>query len=265
MPTVGTTTFVEDGTHNYFTMNNRDQYLRTMNITQNWTTIKVGVMVMIEATGALPQGHGLWVGLTTSGQPGVGMKQASYNNFTAIKRMVGAGYGSGIGYLGTYGPSPWGYVSASADLSGSFVNGDAGYYMAMSGSNSTVASAGGNGIAIAIPTNQNYQFSTPRKIVMFFEVNKSSNVSYAANMIWITNYTGSTGTNHNHTMDTLTSAVGQVAGGHIIDGINASSFGAANLSVQSFDDTNFPLDTVNLYWTGSVPIRIYGLAVGVNR
>src|ERR1035437_8891641 len=97
--TVGTTTFVEDGTRNYFTLNNRDQYLRTFYVPPiGWNNINIAVSYAIEATGALSAGNGLWLGLTTSATPGVGFKQASYpNTYTGIARMLGVGSGA-IGY-----------------------------------------------------------------------------------------------------------------------------------------------------------------------
>ena len=49
-----------------------------------------------------------------------------------------------------------------------------------------------------------------------------------------------------------------------IDGVGqASPAPPSGLNVGSTDDTNYPLDTINLYWQGSVPCRIYQIAVSI--
>jgi hypothetical protein len=261
---VGTQTFVEDGTHNYIALSNRDQYLRTFYVPPTgWTDLNIGVLASIETTGTLPQGCGLWIGLATSAQPGVGMKQATFNNFSAIKRMLGLGLGGGIGYLGTYSPQVWLYTSSSADSAGATINSQGGFVFAASGSNSGAASAG-NVTACVFPTTQN----AARKSTMIACFHKTNGTTYNVNEIWTSTYTGSDGTNHNHQFETLMSAMLQAPSYNsaiTIDNVSQASVTSTNLSVQATDDANFPLDTVNLYWTGSVQCRIHALAVSIIR
>lgn len=265
MASIGTTIFNDEGARNFLVLNNRDQYSRQLYIPPTgWSTLNIGVLYSIDATGSLPQGTGLWLGMTTSTQPGVGMKQASYSNFTAIQRMFGVGMGGGIGYLGTYSPTVWFYRSSSADISGSVVDGQVGYHYAISGSPGYQTNSGGNYTSVFVPTTQD----TPRKVTLVCSLRKASGVSYVVSPLWVSTYTGSDGTNHNHTMDTMLSIINSPVATNstrTIDNVQQYIPGGSSLPVQATDDANYPLDTVNIYWTGSVPCRIYGIGVAIAR
>ncbi len=261
MATVGTTIFLEDGPQNFIELNNREQYFRTFYVPPSgWRVLNIGILVSLHTNVAPNTGSGLWIGLTTSAQPGVGFKQATYNNFSAIRRMLGWGSGA-IGYMGTYSAVAWTHKSSSADISGSFVGAGAGYGYALSGSNASAIAAGGNVTPIYIPTTQD----VPRKMVMVGSFIKSG-ATYSVTRVWCTNYTGSDGSNHNHTFETLVSTINQgmgFNGSYVLDGVGMYSPGSQGFTTQATDDANFPLDTVNIYWTGSCPLRIYGIAVAI--
>lgn len=266
MATIGTQVFNDDGQKNYLALGNRDQYSRQITIpATGWQTMNIGVLFSIEATGTLPQGTGLWVGLTTSTQPGVGFKQGGQYAFF-MQRMMGVGLGGGIGYVGTYTPGVWTYKSSSLDSAGSSVDSGGGYYFAISGSPGYQSSSGGNGSPALVPTAQ--VGDIPRKELLVCNINKRTGVAYDAGIVWIGTYTGSDGTNHNHTMETMLSFLCSPANAisyRTIDNVSQTYNGSATLPVQATDDTNYPLDTVNLYWTGSVQCRIYAVAVGIAR
>lgn len=264
MAIIGTTTFLEDGDQNYLEMGNGDQYFRQFSLPANWSLINIGALVAVDATGSLPKSNGLWLGLTTSGQPGVGFKQVSYNNFTAIRRMVGWGAGS-IGYAGTYTVSDWIYKSASADFSGSTITPYGGYYYACSGS-AAPQSRGGNLGSCFFATTQD----TPRKTIIAATFRKINATQYYFTPGWLGIYTGSvSNSNHNHTIDTLVSVLstGLAYNNYrYVDGVESTMQYPATviLPVQPSDDANFPLDTINLYATGSNKFRIYALVVSVS-
>lgn len=137
-----------------------------------------------------------------------------------------------------------------------------GYYYAASGSNSGATNGGNVGLCM-YPTTQDI----PRKAVMLASFRKVSATQYQWTPWWLQSYTGSNNSNHNHTIDTLVSVLsaGMYSNYRVIDGI-ANSLGTPAtvvLPVQPFDDANFPLDTVNLYATGSAKFRIYALVVTV--
>lgn len=253
MSTVGTTNFLEDGVHKYFTMNPGDQYLRTFILPPSpatWLQMNVGVLYNVEATTNCT--GGLWVSLTTSATPGVGIKQG----VGAVKRMVGAGNGlagSIFGYGAAFGN--WAY---SVDASGSLLSNGS---MFMGTISASVTTQGGTGGGFPVPN-----IEIPyRKQIMMLCINKSSNILYYVGYLSCNTYAGNS--NHNHTNNTLFSVMMNsvaINNNREIDGVGqASPAPPSGLNVGSTDDTNYPLDTINLYWQGSVPCRIYQIAVSI--
>lgn len=253
MATIGTATFVEDGTHNYMRMVSGEQYLRPMVMPVGWSVINIGVMYSVEATAAC--NGGLWIGLCSSTQPTNGYKQ-----FASCQRMVGGGngwIGVGQGYSSTFGN--WAYTPFTSDISGSTVNTNARFGYAFSGSSATKQSGGGNTGTHSSPTTEN----RVRKQALWFSFNKATG-NYA--MIVANDYTGSTGTNHNQTYNAFLSAINQngVAGNaRTLDNVSYDASSIYTVTWGATDDANYPLDTVNVWWTGSVPIRIYAIAAAV--
>ena len=114
MSNVGTTTFVEDGTRNYFTLQN-EQYIRRFNWKAS-SIFDVGILCSVQANTNMT--GGLWLGLGSSGNGNnIGLK----NGGAAIQRMVGVGYGI-IPSLFGYGSS-YNYWTVNSDVSGSYYSG----------------------------------------------------------------------------------------------------------------------------------------------
>jgi hypothetical protein len=252
MSTVGTTNFLEDGVHKYFTMNPGDQYLRTFILPPSpatWLQMNVGVLYNVEATTNCT--GGLWVSLTTSATPGVGIKQG----VGAVKRMAAVGNGLAGSILGA--STVWGNWTYSADVSGSLL----GSRLAEVGTiSASIITHQGDATGYPVPTIE----APYRKQIMMLGIYKSSTISYPTTYLICSTYTGNS--NHNHTNNTLFSVMMNsvvVNGNREIDGVNQSTATPQSLAVGSTDDTNYPLDTINLYWQGSVPCRIYQIAVSI--
>jgi len=67
--------------------------------------------------------------------------------------------------------------------------------------------------------------------------------------------------NHNFTDNTLISSCQFITAN--VDGVAmvASSTG----TMTTVDETNYPMDTINVAWSGSVPARIYQIAMRMER
>ena len=269
MATVGTTTFLEDGDRNYILLNNNEQYLRQFNtpLGMFWSGqgTNIGVLYAIDTTAATTQiTGGMWLGLTTSATPGVGIKQG----FAANRRAIGAGYGLAAAKAGALGGTGgWTYRPITGDISGSTLIVPSGFQRSISASVST-----GGGSAVAggyLPTTE----APMRKQIFYvglYQFNSATLTYYTCLVYGVSgggiNYSGSQ--NHNHTnntfFSTLTAALAENAD-YAVDGANQYSTLTTSQLWQATDDINYPLDTVNVFWTGSCPIRIYNIAVGIVR
>ena len=245
MSTVGTTTFTEEGDLNYFTLFN-EEYNRQLSIGSNWTQLLIGVSMAIEATSSSKISGSLWIGLGPSANGvGVGKKEG----FASIKRMGGVILGNTLGR--TLGYS---YISASyrTDTSGSYVDLGNGYDASFSGSSATKQASNGVTILALLPTTE----SPPRKGMFGMYVQRVTTASVQFTGLPMTKFTGSN--NHNYTNNSLYSSMQATT--LVTDNVSQGSISTVVLAGS--DETACPLDTVNIYWTGSVPIRIYNIVVG---
>jgi hypothetical protein len=257
MSTVGTTIFLDDGIHNYFTLNSGDQYLRTVSIpSSGWATLCVGVLYSIEITSTNSAGFagGLFVGLVSSAQPNVGAKQG----YGALQR---AAWGASGLAAAVFGDSVFGqqYIPVSADSAGSTFNLNVTHVYTVSAS--ALSGHGGGSGLLPSPSIEN----TPRKQVMVTQMYYASSTTIGVKSLMCSDYTGSHKTNYNHTNGTLFSALmtKPTSTDNVIDGVVQSLLGPYFLTFGPTDDTNYPLNTINLFWTGSAACRIYqvGLAL----
>jgi len=256
MSTIGTTTFIEDGNMNYMLLNSNDQYLRKLDFTMNDVTeIQIGVLYTVDS--AIGYTGSLWVGIVPSAGGNLGLKDGVLN----LKRMIGCHAGGAFGGAGTRFLIPGKHTYVADAPSGSyFTIGANGTYI-VSGS---ARQAGGSLVTVRpIPTNE----APNRKGLFLFSLNRASATTYAARFGLVTNYTSSVGSNHNFTNNTLFSAL-EYPGSTttvVIDSFQGTRDSSILETHTAADETNFPLDMVNVYWTGSVPVRIYQIAVTVIR
>ena len=253
MSTVGTTHFLEDGDRNYITLNPPcEQYIRRMVYRSTWKTAYIGILCSIQSTSNI--NGGLWFGLGSSTYGNVGMK----NGVAAIPRMIGTGTGKWMTTMG-YGAGWETMTYSNADISGSSFTCLGNVCAAISGG--SIQSTTGDGTVIITPTAE---IPYRKGISTILKLAKSG-LTITAQRWALTSgiYTGSNGTNHNFTDNTLFSAMG----GDIpfLDG-NQMNFGSTcNLTSGATDDASYPLDTINVCWTGSAPLRIYQIAMQIVR
>ena len=249
MSTIGTTTFVEDGNRNYFTLQN-EQYLRKFN-PRTWTKMTIGVLFSIDATASFS--GGLWVGILSSGNqagPGtVGIK----NGTSAITMSVG-NTSYMFGSLG-YGVSYNKLTYNNTDISGSSFTAGAIFVSAMSKS-AQIGSAG-NAVPCYFATTE----SIARKSIMTCDFIKTTATNVNIIATSIINYTGSSGTNVNHTDLTLCDSLLNIP--FIINGTSQYHPGPGT-NLTPLNDIDYPLNTVNICATGSAIFRIYQIAVRIS-
>ena len=254
MSTVGTTTFLEDGNRNYITLNPPcEQYIRQMIYRGTWVTAYLGVLYSIQSTSTF--NGGLWIGLGSSANGvGVGIK----NGVGAIKRMLGVGssqWGSIMGYGAGYNTMTY----SNIDISGSsFINqGIFAGAISASAFQSVTGVGPGN---ILVPTTE----SPNRKGIQIAKFTRSGlTITIRPKCMTSNIYTGSNGTNHNFTDNTLFTAMG--GNDPYVDGNLMYDGNHTDLVSSATDDASYPLDTINVCWTGSVPVRIYQIAMQIER
>lgn len=256
MATIGTTTFVEDGNQNYLLLNSGEQYLRKLNFNMNQCTeVIIGVLYTAESDGSYT--GSIWVGMIPSSQGNVGIKDGMTN--ASMKRSVACYTGDLAGTINLV-PSKYQYSNDSS-TSGSIVSGGTFYNIAISGSARQLA----DGVTTDRP--QPTTEAPNRKGILIFGVSKASATTYAIRYgsTTTTTYTGST--NHNFTNNTLFSAMEWPSSATTlwVDNAIVTRLNSSIETHTAADEIDYPFDTVNVYWTGSVPVRIYQIAVSVIR
>jgi len=255
---VGSTIFLEDGSRNYFTLTNNQQYLRTFSYGGGWNQINIGMLCSMEST-VTTAACGMFIGLVSSAQPGMGWKQQA-----SLQRLEGATLGNanleGVNF---------GNWNLGTDVSGSYFYTPGYFLYAYSGS--TRSHAGYYGGPTYDSPVMNGLNAPNRKIVYTLGANKLSGQIYQW-LVAVGNgnppgvYSGATGTNHNHTNYTLCSAL-QNRPGHNdreIDGVSQwGEYTPILMPYTTADDLQYPLDTVCIYWQGPVALRIYQVAVSI--
>lgn len=249
MSTIGTTTFIEDGERKYFTLSN-EQYLRKLK-SVSWRTMRIGILFSVEGTSDFSGGIG--VGLVSSNNfPGnIGSK----NRISQISRSIGIGtgmYGHRAGYGDTYNLLTY----RNTDISGSSFTAPGVFSFAVS--NGVRTDWGGD-------TGAYYHSSTIipyRKSIIVAHIRRTSDTEMLITGRVINNYTSSNGTNVNHTDVTLSDAMSYEPT-VTINGTNTYVIRGTDLT--TVDETNYPMDTVNVYTTGSGTFRIYQIMVAVGQ
>lgn len=247
--TVGTETFVVDGQRNYLLMQGSDQYLRRFNFQPTWTNATLGILYSIPSNVSSFKG-GLAIGLTTSANgAGIGYKQGRGSNIVrgiyAAHGLIGVewGYGGVSDYIYTYGTDPSGsYYTSQLLVGGAFSNG------------SRVVGSGGDA-TFYIPTTE----SVARKGMMILTLFRNSPSSISSGTFCI----GSLVWNYNYTDNTLLTVCGENS--PTIGGSFGTFVGPSGILFTNNDDVNYPLDTINLFWSGSVPMRIYQIALVISQ
>lgn len=259
MTSIGTETFVEDGVKNYIRLSGTGsggQYLRRIDISNDWSEINIGVLYSIEATGS-HTGSGLWIGLGTSVDGNVGLKNWSSSY---LSYHVGTGLGTcrtqvHVNNNPAYKPNPY-----FSDISGSYFGYSSTWRAAFSAS--AIQASGGTVTTYYVMSSEN----PPRKSFQGMTISKTSDTSLAVRGLFCNKFTGSvspTGSsNHNYTNHALFSTVNQ-SSLFEIDGRSLTV--GSGVSLTGWDAGKYPLNMVNLVWTGSYACRIYEITVGVSE
>jgi hypothetical protein len=250
--TVGTETFVVDGQRNYLLMQGNDQYLRRFNFQPSWTTMTLGILYAVPSNAATFVG-GILMGFTTSANgAGIGFKQGRgtgvVRGLYGTHGIIGVAWGYSGGGYGTYtyanDPASGSYYTSQFLATGAYSGG-------------ILTGTAGSATPFYLPTTESFA----RKGLMAVQLTRLSATSINLSSYIMVNYTSSNGTNYNYTDNTLISTCQLLT--PKVDGVGLNG-NTANLSTN--DDVNYPLDTVNIFWSGSaVPLRVYQVAVAINR
>lgn len=247
MSTTGTTYFPLEGNQNYFTLYN-EQYLRKLNIGGNWKSLGVGITYSIEATSSIV--GGLWLGMGSSNANG-GIKGFK-DGFASIQRMFGAGFG--MTGASSYGTS-YNSMSFGSNISGSYLSTPRVYVGVIFGGSFGIIDYATTAYSMTAPSSS----ESPRKCVgLSLNIYKSGN-NQVMQGTFLEKFLGTTDS-HVHTNSTLYSKVLQGSLGEVgwVDGVTQ------NFRWNQFsNDASNPFDYINIFWTGSAPIRIYQVAAGI--
>lgn len=247
MATIGTETFVEDGIKNYILLNGRnggEQYLRQLNLPNNWSTLTVGLLCAIQATGSISINSGLSLGIGCSTSGNFGAK----NNLTASRTLLQAANGI---TCTPYGGSAWVYTTT---VTGSYLRTN--IFMSSPIVSGLRQASSGNGGDSVITTSE----LPARKSLFMMTITRTTALTASTTVLInvLPSFAGSY--NHNYTRSSLLSSLNNFASTTYSDGQQLSSTSTVIGTGSLLTD---PLDTVNIYWTGSSPLRIYDVAVAI--
>jgi hypothetical protein len=171
--------------------------------------------------------------------------------------MIGAGFGRAGAAIGGFNEPFFGNMTYNSDPSGSYFSNNIEVVAVVSGG--LVQSSPGTG-------NPNYSVSTEsfaRKSLFLFTYQVSAgSIANTYALYHINNFSASN-LNHNYTDHSLNSALQLSATSVVFDG-NASGNKNGSI-VTGWNSGSYPLNLVNIFWTGSSPVRIYDVAVSVIR
>lgn len=247
MSTVGTTIFEGEGTMSYFTLQN-EQYIRRFDYSGSWenTMVMIGLLCNVDTTASFT--GGLWIGVQSSADGNVGLK----NSASALTVTNGITYG----YMGTFigGVTGMAQYTASISGSGSVIRMISQAY----GYRKTGSSTARDGAAHFpyLPTTED----PPRKgIIMAGIATNGLNHFTIPNCGYINRYPEGS---KNYTLNTLHECLCQENGTFVVEGVTGADDGfSAQLTNSALTNQSYPMDTINIFWTGSRPLRIYQIAV----
>lgn len=254
MSTTGTTIFPNEGMKNYFTLYD-EEYTRQFDLGSNWDRLCIGVLCAVETNTSCT--GGLWIGLGSSvNGAGAGIK----DGMTTLTRMVGCGTGH-IGQMAGYGTSYQKYTYTE-DVSGSYMAGTGLFQWGVSASSTAGYNAGSTAAHVLASTE--VIDGKPRKTAFWASFTRiGTNIGIQCYAHQTAYYTSSNDTNIAISDPALIDAI-SAPHAPSVTSINGNSSVGTNIKSQTFsatDEGTAPLDTVNVFWTGSAPLRVYQIAV----
>ena len=254
MATIGTTTFLEDGIKNFIELrgvNLGEQYFRRLNIDDNWTKIAIGCTCAIHATGSIVNSSGIAISLCTSTSGSGGFKTRLAGN----QFMVTGGNGiiPNLYSAGGFGANPWTYTTT---VTGSFLT--TGGYGCVAISGGTVIAQSAFGANSVLTTTE----LPERKSVIILNITRATSTTVQVMLSTFASQAGAF--NRNYTDHSLFSVLNM---GHVpyFDDTPALTNTASPSTLTGWNSTTHPLNTINIFWTGSVPLRIYDIGAVIQK
>lgn len=239
MSVTGKTLYPIEGNKQYFTLQN-EEYIRRLAIPYtSWNQLAIGVLCSVEATGNFTGGLHVGLGFYDGNGPGVGFK-----NYASSKRLLGGGLGFLVSkpYGSSYDVWTYGTTVSGSNAYASLIW----YGSILSGS----VTPGGNITQYYINT-----FDSKSMVCGVTFIKSSPNITAYA--LASPNFLGKID-NHIHTDSTLQSGIMTYLNwAPYID--NYSQYSTNGVQITNLDGA--PLDTVHIFWTGSVPLRVYQIMV----